>query len=185
MTTFGAVDTEDTLFRVVPVDVADIRKGSTAPTDVTIGTTPVVAALLFDATAELASLNIVMSPDWDKAQDVSVVLVFALVNAQSDAEVLSVTFDYIRVKKDTTAEGVAAARTSTQVLATKAVATATGLAVGDVYLLTATLDKDDANNGWAADDDTVMIVAEFHLTNLTGVAAMHVLGARLLYESNY
>ena len=65
MTTTGAVLTNVTILRTLPLSGRSFRKGVTAPTDVTIGTTPTIGALLFDLVAELASTSQQMPVDWD------------------------------------------------------------------------------------------------------------------------
>lgn len=183
MTTVGAAETEDTLLKSLALGLGDLGRGSTAPTEVTIGGTPTIPALLFDAVAETASANVIMSTDWDKSKDVIFALVWSLVNTQNDGHVLDVTLDYVAILNETTGGG--ADKTSSQVLATQTLATANGLAINDVYVLVATLAAADANNGFAAGDKTVGFGIEFHLTNLTDVAAIHVLGERIVYEANY
>ncbi len=183
MTTFGAVDTEKTLTRSVILTIDDFRKGVTAPTDTTIGTTPAIAALQHNATNELTSCHVVMPADWDKTADCSFDLVFALRATETNNDVLSVTVDYTTILKNTTGSGPG--RTSSQLTPTVTVTTANGLAIGDVYTMTATLDKDDASNAYNAVANAIGFCFEFHLTNITGVADIDCISGCVNYVALY
>jgi hypothetical protein len=77
----------------------------------------------------------------------------------------------------TTAEGIA--KTSTQV--TGQFTAVTGrLAVGDVYQMDITFDVSDATNPLA---NAVGLAVEFHLTNVTGVADIHLFDADFIYTA--
>ncbi len=178
MTTAGAVVSNTALTRFVDLNGTNWRKGVTAPTDATIGTLPSVPVLLFDAIAELASTSRSMPEDWDTNTDPVLVLRWALVNAETDADTASWTLDYTVAQLNTT--GAGADKTSTQMLATTDVTTANGLAVADEYETEFILDRADADNPIAAGD---MLGLEIHMTNLTEVAAMHIRDAWLRYEA--
>ena len=53
--TFGQVPSNQALRHQVIISADQFRKGATAPTDVTIGTTPTISAQRFAAVNELAS----------------------------------------------------------------------------------------------------------------------------------
>lgn len=169
--------------RSVVLTLDDYRKGVTAPTDATVGSTPTIPVLLFNATNELLSLHTVMPIDWDKSKDCSVDFVWSLSSNESNNDVLSVTIDYVAVKKNTTGAGIA--KTSTALTPTTTVTTANGLAIGDIYTMSAILAQDDSNNGFAAGDDTTGFCLEFHLTNTTGVADIHFVGGCINYSPKY
>jgi len=161
--------------------VNNLQKGSTAPTDALIGTTPSVAALLFDATNELISFNLIPPEDMDLRKDFTIDVHFALVNAQVNSDVASGTIDYISF--DSAANEVLT-KTSTQITASETITTAGGLAIDTAYVMQFTVDVSDATNPI---EDLVngQIAFEFHLTNLTGVAAIHVTGAHINYTALY
>jgi len=169
--------------RSVILTLDDFRKGTTAPTDATIGSTPTIPVLLFDATNELLSFHVVMPIDWDKTKDCTMDLVFSLVNTETDADTLSVTIDYTTIFKNTTGAGVA--KTSTQLTPTIDVSTANGLAIGDIYTMSVTLAAADANNGFIRGDKSVGFCAEFHLTNIDEVTDIHFLGGCVNYIPLY
>ncbi len=183
MATFGAVDTEQALTRSVILTIDDFRKGVTAATDTTIGTTPTIASLQHNATNEITSCHVVMPADWDKTVDISFDLVFSLRATEDNNDVLSVTVDYTTILKNTTGSG--AGRTSTQLTPTVTVTTANGLAVGDVYTMSATLDKDDASNAYSGVANAIGFCFEFHLTNITGVADIDCISGCVNYEALY
>jgi hypothetical protein len=172
------IDTADTRIvnRTLNLSGQNFRKGATAPTEVTIGTTPTVPALLFDATAELASTYVRMPGDFDPAVDLTLILTWSLVNSQSDSEVASITLNYVATEENSTGNG--ADKTSTQVLGTTTVTTGNGLAVNDVYTTSFTIDASDATNPLASANG---LGVEIGLTNVTGVAAIHLLDASLEY----
>lgn len=164
--------------RTLHISGANFGKGSTAPTDVLLGTSPEVPALLFDAVAETASVYQSFLADTDRSQDLTLRIQFALVNAETNGDALSATLDYVVPVVGVTGSGPT--KTSTQVLATKTVTTGEGLAVGDVYEIEFPISAADATNPTAAGAG---IAWEFHLTNTTGVAAVHVLDADLDYKA--
>lgn len=168
MTRHGDVPSDTLLQRQIILTGDQFRNGVTAPTAETVGTTPTIPVLRFDAIAELVSIFEAMPFNWDKTVDVQLVLIWSLVNAQSNGETLDVTMDYTAPQDNATGEGIA--KTSTQVTGQVTVTTANGLAVGDLYTMTINLDRNDGDNPFSSADFMAM---EFHLTNLTGVAAAH------------
>ncbi len=183
MTLFGVVPTEQQLTRSVVLTLDDYRKGSTGPSDATVGTTPTIPVLLFNATNELLSLHTVMPVNWDKAQDCSLDFVWSLSTGQTNGDVLSITVDYVTLQKETTGAGIA--KTSTQLTPTTTVTTANGLAIGDIYTMGTTIAAADGSNGFAVDDKTVGFCFEFHLTNLTDVADVHFVAGCVNYKCKY
>ena len=178
MGNFGAVASNQALTRVVDLNGTNFRKGVTAPTDATIGATPTVPALLFDAVAELASTTLRVPDDWDSGTDPVLVFKWSLVNVQINLDTADFTLDYT-VSTLATAEGPD--KTSTQLtVSTDAV---TGrLSINDVYETSFTFARADASNPIAAGD---LIHLEFHLTNVAEVAAIHLLDAAFRYEASY
>jgi hypothetical protein len=176
MSNFGEVASNQALTRQLHLSGTQFRKGATAPTDATIGTTPTVPALLFDATNELASLYHSLPVDADLTQDIILRLQFSLVNVQVNNDTCDFTCDYTAVTT-TTAEGVAKA--STQV--TGQFTAVTGrLAIGDLYTMDITFQAGDATNPLAS---AIGIAFELHLTNVTGVAAIHLIDGDFIYEA--
>jgi len=178
--TFGAIGSDQVLTRAINFSGAQFGKGGTAPTDVLLGTSPEVPALLFDAIAETASVYTAFLPDMDLSQDITIRFQFALVNTQINGDVLSLTIDYVVPIAGTTASGPT--KTSTQLTPTRTITTGEGLAVADVYEITATILAGDATNPLSGG---VGIAIEIHLTNLTDVAAIHVLDADIEYTALY
>lgn len=180
MSTAGAIASDTTLSRVVDLNGTNFRKGATAPTDVTIGTLPSVPALLFDAVLELASTTWRVPLDWDSSTDPVLLLRWSLVNGQGNNDVANITIDYTVSVALTTASGPD--KTSTQRLGTTTVTTGNGLAINDVYETAISFPRGDANNPIAPGD---LLHLEMHLTNVTGVAAIHLLDAAIRYEAAY
>lgn len=183
MATFGAVDTEVALTRSVILTIDDFRKGASNPADEQIGTTPEINSLALTATNDLVDAHVAMPIDWDKSVDCTFDLVFCLRATETDSDVLSITVDYNRIKKNTTAQGPDKA--STQLTPTATVTTANGLAVNDVYVVSGTLAQADGTNGFAADDNTAGFCFQFHLTNTTGVSSIKFIGGCINYEAKY
>ncbi len=179
--TFGGVTNTQLLTRAQSIQASDLGKGVTAPTDASIGTTPVVPALLFDAVAETANVNITLPSDADRSVDMRLILVVALSSVQTNADTLDWTCDYVTSAENTTGDGPA--KTSTQITATTTVTTGNGLAIGDVYTVVLTFPNGDATNPVNA--AATILSAEIHMTNVTGVADIHVLGAQLAYEGSH
>jgi hypothetical protein len=180
MAAFGDVNSAILLTRQVIITLDDFRKGATSPTDVTIGTTPTIPGLHFDATAELLSIFFPFPLQMDTTIDPQLILIWALSAAETDLDTLDVTLDYTAPVPGTTGSGIG--KTSTQLTETVTVTTAAGLAIGDFYAMTFTFDAADATNPLA---NAVGIAAEFHLTNITGVAEIDLVTACFNFEATH
>jgi len=180
MAEFGEVNTAETLIRVELFDVNQFRKGVSAPSDVTIGTTPTVQALNFSATAELLSLSFPTPINMDTTIDPTIILDFALSAGETNGDTLDVTLDYNAHASPDAGNGPDKA--STQVLGQTTVTTANGLAINDPYSVICPLDAGDATNPLSGVNK---INFEFHLTNITGVAEANFLGGCIQYTSKY
>jgi len=180
MTLFGEVNSTTDLDRVIQLSGRDWRKGTTAPTDAPIGTSPEIGVLLFDAVNELGSVYMSLPDDCDKTQDMRLDLDCSLVNIQLNNDSLDWTLDYTAPQALTTGAGIA--KTSTQVTSSTTITTGNGLAVGDIYVASFTISAGDATNPLA---NAVGLALEGHLTNVTGVAAIHLLSAHLHYKALY
>ncbi len=170
----------DNQTRSIILTIDDYRKGATGPSDATVGSTPTIPVLLFNATNELLSLHTVMPINWDKGADCSIDFVWSLSSNETNDDVLSITVDYVAVRKNTTGAGIA--KTSTQLTPTLTLTTANGLAIGDIYTMSATLSASDSDNGFSFGDNTTGFCFEFHLTNTTAVADIHFVGGCVNYK---
>jgi len=177
---FRDVTGDTQLNRVLNVNSAQWRKGATAPTEAIIGTTPETIVFLFDAVNEVGGIYFNFPEDMDKTQDIRLDIDFSLVNVQINNDVLNITIDYVAITKNSTGSGLD--KTSTQVLSTEAVTTANGLAVNDVYILQITISAGDGNNPLA---NATGISIDIHLTNISGVAAIHAIDGHLHYAAKY
>lgn len=180
MAKFGEVDTERVLDRSVVLTIDDFRLGAMGPTNVTVGTTPTVAGLRFDAVGELLSVEVIMPRDWDRTGNAILHLNWALNEVESDGDSLDITVDYIVGRDFSTGSGPT--KPSTQLLISRAVTTAEGLALNDLYSTEAVLDANDANNPFT---DGSIFIFEFHLTNVIGVSEAVFLGGCVHYEALY
>ena len=168
------------LTRHLPLTGTNWRQGVTAPTEVTIGTTPTVRALLFDAIAELLGTTFQMPDDWDTGTDPVLILKWSLTQIETDLDVASWSCDYTVSRENSTGNGPG--RASSTATGTTTVTTANGLADGDEYTTEITLDRADATNPIAADNS---VHPEIHLTNVSGVGAVHLTDAYLRYEATH
>ena len=180
---FGDVPANTTLLRSVILTIDDFRKGTTAPTDGEVGTTPAIATLRHNATNETTSSHVVMPADWDKSKNCSIDIIWSLRDVEVNNDVLSITIDYVTISKNTTGAGIA--KTSTQLLPTVTVTTANGLAIGDIYSMGATLLASDSDNGFGVGDNAIGFCFEFHLTNLVGVVDIDAISGCINYEALY
>jgi hypothetical protein len=178
MTLAGDVLSNQALSDQIVLGINNFRKGVTAPADGTLGTTPTTPTLLFAATNELLTVGTVMPFNWDRTVDVTLVLWWSLAAVEVNGDTLDVTVDYTVPLDNTGAAGPDKA--STQV--TGQITAVTGrLAVADVYRMDIPLARADANNPYTS-ADAMGFVLEMHLTNVTGVASAHFLGACIGYE---
>lgn len=176
MSAFGEVASDQALTRFLHLSGDQFRKGATAPTDVTIGTTPTVPALRFAATNELASLYHSLPDEMDKTIDLTFRLQWSLAAVQLNGDTLDVTCDYTATTL-TTAEGIA--KTSTQI--TGQFTAVTGrLAIGDLYFMDMTMAAADATNPLT---NAIGIAFEIHLTNTTGVASCDLIDGDFIFEA--
>lgn len=146
------------------VGLTEVRMGSTAPTKITVGTTPAVNGLLFDAVNEVYQVQFMVPDDWTGTDDITMDLFFALEGGETAGDSIAFTGDYVAgtVGTDTVT------KTSTQLLVTELVV-AGCVAANCLYKVTFTLDYDDADNPLAVDDVMVM---DIHRTNITNVAGV-------------
>ena len=180
MTLFGAVVSSSSLTRQLIVPITQFRMGGTAPTEVTIGTTPAVPALLFNAQNELVSTFVQMPINWDRTVDVDMVFAVQLSAAETDADTLDLTIDYVVSIQNSTGDGVAKA--STQLTPSLIVTTANGLADGDAYEVRATAASADATNPFTS-SNAVGFGLEFHLTNVLEVGEFHFMSLCMAYTA--
>ena len=178
MSNAGDVTGNTTLTRSIHLSGEQFRVGGTAPTSVTIGTSPEIPAHHFDATAELVSLYSALPQNIDRTKDVILRLHFSLSATETDADTLDFTCDYTAPLANSTGNGIA--KTSTQVTGQTTVTTANGLAIGDMYTMDITFPFADATNPLAS---AIGLVFELHLTNLTGVAEIDLVDGDLIYEA--
>lgn len=175
MTNFGDVAGNTALVREIAIASSAFRKGSTAPTDVVLGTTPEVPALLMDATAELVDIGVVMPINWDKG-DIEVRLLYSLVAVQLNNDAMDMTCDYVATRL---AGGTGPTKAHTNISAQTLCVTGR-LAIDDIYEVVLSMAAADATNPLA---DAVSIHGEIHLTNLVGVAAIHLIAGRVRYTA--
>jgi hypothetical protein len=177
MTAFGAVLSNQALSDQFIVTGNQFRSGVTAPTAVTIGTTPTIDALRFANINELVSTFFALPFNIDRTVDPQLVLIWSLAAGETNGDQLSVTMDYTAPIDLSTGNGVAKA--SSQILDNLTVTTANGLAIGDIYTQTFSFPVADATNPIT---NAIGIAVEFHLTNTTGVGSIDLLGACMGYE---
>jgi len=180
MANFGDVDSSTALIRSIPLSVAVLQKGATAPTDAEIGATPTVPALLFDAANELINIGVMLPDDMDKTVDANLILAWSLVDAETDLDEADAEIDYVVGIENSTGNGVD--KTSTNVTDTIAVTTGNGLAVNDIYTFSFAIPAADANNPLT---NGLLFAGEFHLTNILEVVRVHGLGSKFNYEALY
>lgn len=176
MTAFGDVLSNTELVRTLHLSGDQFRKGVTAPTDVTIGTTPTVPALRFAATNELASLYHSLPDEADKSVDMILRLQWSLAAVEVNLDTLDMTCDYTA---PTTAGGAGIAKASTQI--TGQFTAVTGrLAIGDMYSMDLTFTAADATNPLAS---ALGIAFEIHMTNTVGVGSCDLVDGDLIYTA--
>jgi len=176
--TFGAVNSSQVLNRQLVITGSQFRKGASAPTDATIGSTPTTGVLLFDATGELVSVSIPIPFDMDLAVNPTLVLFISLSATETNADTLDLTMDYSAVNATQLYT-----KTSTQITSQTTVTTGNGLAIATSYTNTFTFNVADATNPIGATTNTLQV--EFHLTNTTGVGEFHLVSGRLAYQSTH
>jgi hypothetical protein len=177
MTAFGAILSSQALSEQIIITAEQFRVGGTAPSSVTIGTTPTVDALQFSTTAQLVSTFFVLPFNMDRTVNPELVLVWSLAATEINLDELSVTLDYTAPIDLSTGSGIA--KTSTQLTNNLPVTTANGLAIGDIYSQTFAFAVADATNPLA---NAIGLAVEFHLTNTVGVGLIDLIGACLGYE---
>ena len=173
---YGAGSTALDVMRQSVVRIDNFKLGAVAPIKVTIGTTPVIAALRFANIDETISAYEILPLNYSGGT-MSIILIWSLVSTQTNNDTLNVTLDYVAPIIYSTGDG--AARDSTQLTATTTVTTAKGLAIGDIYTMEFILNPLDTTNPLASANG---IGWEFHLTNTSGVASADLLSACLNYE---
>ena len=178
MTLAGAVVSNTPLTEQIVLGANNFRKGATAPADGTLGTTPTTPTVLMANTAELLTVGTLMPTNWDRTVDVTLFLIWALASVQLNGDTLDATINYTVPLLN--AGGTGPGKASSQV--TGQITAITGqLAIGDTYAMPIALARGDATNPYTS-ADAIAFVLEFGLTNITGVASAHFLGACIEYE---
>ncbi|NIO44971.1 MAG: hypothetical protein GTN36_05470 [Candidatus Aenigmarchaeota archaeon] len=163
----------------VVLTLDDFRKGATAPTEVTIGTTPTISAYHFDDVNDLMTVHVVLPNDWNRSYDLTIDLIWSLSVIETDTDTLDLNIDYVIIDKESTGKGIG--RTSTNLTPSLTVTTAKGLAAGDIYVTSITIDKDDASNPFTS--NSIGIAAEISLANTTGVAEIDFISGCINYTA--
>ena len=144
------------------IGLTEVRKGVTAPTDTTIGTSPAVAGLLFDAVNEVYQVQFMIPDDWDGVHDAILDLYVALNAAETAGDTIAFTGDYVAASFGADA----VSKTSTQLLVTETVLVGCA-GVGCLYKIIFTFDHADSDNPLAVED---IVIIDIHRTNVTNVA---------------
>jgi len=151
------------------IGLTEVRKGGTSPTKTTIGTSPAVDGLLFDATDEVYQIQFMIPDDWDGVSDATLDLYVALNAAETAGDTIAFTGDYVSVSfREDSVD-----KTSTQLLVTETVLVGCAGA-GCLYKIVFTFDYDDADNPLAIED---IVVMDIHRTNITNVAGVVLISA--------
>jgi len=148
----------------IGIPLTEVAKGGTAPTKASLGTTPTVQGLLFDATDELYQIQFQVPDCWNEVSDITFDLYVVLYQAETAGDSIAFTADYVSV----TAEADAVTKTSTNITTTELVV-ASCAGEGCLYKVVLTLDYDDTDNPLAKED---VVVAEIHRTNVTNVGGV-------------
>ena len=178
----GDVANDRDLVRRTSVAVGNFELGGTAPTSATLGTTPTVPGLLFDATAELVRISFDSPPQWDADNDGDIDLILNgwLNVAETNNDTWDMTMDYIAMTAGSVGGPLKA---STQITAQTTVTTANGLAQGDMYQMTFTLSAADATNPLTS--SVIQVVMEIHLSNTLQVGEIVLSSADINYKGLY
>ncbi len=177
MTAFGGVLSSQVLSEQIIITAEQFRVGATAPSSVTIGTTPTIDALQFSTIAQLVSTFFPLPFNMDRTINPALVLIWSLAATEVNNDTLDLTLDYTAPIDLSTGSGIAKA--STQLTPALTVTTANGLAIGDIYSQSISFAVGDATNPLAS---AIGLAIEFHLTNTTGVGIADLIGACLAYE---
>lgn len=177
---WGSVLSSVAIQREVTIRANTAKKGVTAPSDTTIGTTPTITVVQFSAVAQTISAYISFPADMDKTAAMSIHLEWGLAVGETNGDSMDWTIDYTVPIEGTTGAGIA--KTSTQITGSTTVTTAAGLAAGDVYTTELTVTPGDATNPTANGRG---IAIELHMTNLTGVGTVNLHAVHLHYTGKY
>jgi hypothetical protein len=149
------------------------KDASNPPTIDTVGTTPTVRGLLFDATNELYSFSFRVPQNWDGASDLTLHLDCALDGAEANGDDIDWTMDWVAAA---TTEDLT--KTSTANNTTTDIGNATS--AGEFIRCALTFDYDDGDNPITAGD---RVVAEIHRSDLAEVDGVVLVGASLQYTA--
>lgn len=157
------------------VDLAleDLRKGSTAPTMDTIGTSPQVRGYKFDAVAEKLQLNIPIPTDYHEGS-IELHLVQALVNAEANGDNIDWKSDYVVVRDSRSSTGNGGGgtvdQTSSSVTGQSEVVengSGNGIQAGTIYETVLEFDPSDADNPFNT-SGFYNLIADIYRQNIGG-----------------
>lgn len=156
----------------LPVSAWDLD-GTNPPTAVTVGTTPTIRGLLFDATNEKMSCAVVVPAGYSAAADCKLRVWGYLSAAETNSDTIDVAVQLLSLQPD---NGELATATSTQYTRSESIGTqSTQYAL---HKLDVTLTYNDATNPIAAGD---ILEIEFALSSVASVAGFIFRTAQLLF----
>lgn len=147
MADFGEAVSDQPMSQIIESPVLALSKQG-GPADVVIGSTAIPAVLL-TANTQLLSGRIIGVPDWDRTEDVTVIVAVGLDAIEANNDTWDLDFDYIFAESGVAADADLN-KTITSLTPTLTVTTAEGLADETLYALTFTLDRNDANNPYVS-----------------------------------
>lgn len=149
---------------------------------------PTVRALLFDAIDQTVSVYVKMPSNWDTAVDVQVLLDVALVTSESNNDTINSEIDYTVTTSGDATDGLLT-KSSTNIAVNTTVTTAGGLAPHNVHTINFTLPATGGSNPFPtlpiSSTETGAITFEFHLTNLSQVTAIRLLGGMVQFGARF
>ena len=169
-----------------------LLEGNDIPERATQGSTPAVEGFLFNDTSSRVTFTFRVPQNWKAdARDkrMTIRLWCHLTGSETNGDSIEWVADYVTVRASNSSfangSGGNATGTSTQITAATSVVSG-ALNAGDVYIVTFTLDPDDANNGWDARDGYAIYlsIGRSSVGGSGKVGDVLLTGADLIYQAS-
>ena len=149
MANFGEAVSDQPMSQIVEAPALALSKlGGPGATDVVIGST-FIPAVLVTANTQILSGRIIGVPQWDRTEDVTIIVAVGLDALEVNNDTWDIDFDYIFAESGVAADADLN-KTVTSLTPTLTVTTAEGLIDETLYSLSFTLDRNDANNPYVS-----------------------------------
>lgn len=181
MATFGSILSDSVRGTIIETPVLALSKqGGPGATDEVLGSADIPAVRMTTATQFLSG-RVIGANNWNHSEDVTVLIAVALNGAQSNNDTWDLDFNYIFAEPGVAADADLG-KTTTNLVETLTVTTAEGLADETLYVLSFTLDRNDANNPYVS-ATAGGFAFQMNINSLSSIGSMNIVAIAISYPT--